>query len=549
MYIYIYIYIYKESNCTTMEEFLRVVANLNVTLDKDFREIVLALTQELLFDVIKDMIHNGNPDEGFLKDQEWAKVIETCLEFDCFDVFEMLLNEGVRPDVVIPGEFIPSPQDDHLLQVAVKTGQYEEVHHLLMKDVNVNKALDHHSHRFDEYSPKHCRSIMCPVFRKDDPEMMKLLLQVYDQSCNWDGKCTLSMACHMGAVKCALSLLKDPEYDKHVNLAHVRLHHIPFNKTTLLPILYDMGVKKGIYTSDDLGVCLHAAANCKITIRGSAVYMASIAGYIEMLLSLGAPVNFEVNGKTPLDILLHPILVFDTGRACFGTFAKALSLLLHHGARAQLKFVNCFIFSLFITVIFIHRTEHPSLSGGVLAFFFEMISLFRKDEFSKQILGSESPSPSGKPKWFEKFLYWPNYERLSKSVIYWSDYSSLLDAIKVCVLDLDIYEYGFECALGDVFRGNRSLHYSLRYRFDCQSLLAWTLMSIWPHERHQKYIEMLHGTAKEEQHAEICQHFPFDRSLKDLARVAVLSTLCLPRSVSAKKLPIPRSLQEYLCLQ
>ena len=526
-----------------MEELLRAVADLKVTLDKDFREIVLALTQEP-FDVIKDMIHNENPDEGFLKDKDWAIVMDTCLKFDRFSVFEMLLDEGVRPDVVIPGQFCMSTHDRALLQVAVAAGKHAAVQLLLRKNVNVNKVLEH-THQPHVYSPMHCRSIMCPVFSNDDPEMMKLLLDRYDQSCNWDGKCTLYMACITGATKCALSLLKNLQYKEHVNLSDVRLHHIPIFETTLLPILYYMGVKKDIYTSDDLGECLHADINC----LDSPIQEPFIADDIELLLGLGAPVNFEVNGKTPLDSLLQRsinVTDLDTEKALVGTLPKAVSLLLHHGARAQFKSVNAFLFSLFLIVLVIHRKGHlrPVLQEP-LNFFFKMISLFRKDEFSKQILGSQSPSTSQNQQYFETFLDCPHYETLFKTIVCQSDCSSLLGAIKVCVLDLDITD--FVHTLSNIIRIPRSVFCT--DRCDCQSLFDWTLMCIWPHKVHQTYIQKLHDSVSTDQCPEIYEHFPFDRSLKDLARVSILSTLCFPRSVSARKLPIPQSVQEYLCLQ
>ena len=541
-------------NFTTIEELLRAVASLGLDdgdedlytlMDKDFCKIQLALLHELPLTVIKDIIHNGNPDEGFSKDQQWAFVMTLCLFLDRLDVFEMLLDEGVRPDLIIPGQLIINKYDTPLLHSAVGTGNYAAVQLLLRKNANVNKVLEH-PHRPDVYSPKHCRSIMCTVFSNDDPGMMKLLLERYDQSCNWDGKCTLSMACHKGAEKCALSLLKKTEYKEHVNLSDVRLHHIPFNKTTLLPILYDMGVKKGIYTPNDLGECLwYADANC----LDSPIQEPFIADDVELLLGLGAPVNFEVDGHTPLDLLLQPIILtkHDVQRPLFRTLPKAVSLLFHHGARAQFKFVNAFLFSVFVHVILIHRKKHPVLLEEVLDFFFKMISLLWKDEFSKQIVGSQSPSPSPIEERFEWFLGQPCYKTLCESIICRSDCSSLLGATKVCVLDLDITEPIFKHSLSNIFCVPRPV--SCTDRCDCQSLFAWTLMSISPHKKHQTYIQMLHDSASKDQCAKICQHFPFDRSLKDLARVSVLSTLHLPRSVSAKKLPIPRSLQEYLCLQ
>ena len=506
-----------------MEEFLRAVADLNVTLDKDFREIVLALAQELPFDVIKDMIHNGNPDEGFLKDQEWAIVLATCLKFDRLDVFEMLLDEGVKPDLVIPGQFMILRYDTVLLQTAVATRKYAMVELLLRRNANVNTVLEH-SHKGHMYPPMHCwsinhithcRSIMCPVFSNDDPEMMKLLLEGYDQSCNWDGKCTLYMACRKRAVKCALSLVKNQQYKEHVNLSDTLLYQLPLNKATLLPILYDMGVKEGIYTPDDLGKCLNADAKKSYLLTQEPC----IAGDIELLLSLGAPVNFKVNGQTPLDVLIQPIIVINHNlqKALFGYLPKAVSLLFHHGAKVQFRFVNCFLFSSLITAMLIHKHKHPELLEEALDFFFKMIFLFRKNEFSKHILGSQSPSPSPTPnhKGFEMFLGKACHKKHCESTICRSDCSSLLGAFRVCLLDLD--EIGFVIAY--------TLYNSVRYpssgicsdRCDCQSLFACTLMCLWPHKEHQEYIQMLHDSVSKDQCAKICQHFPFDRSLKDLA--------------------------------
>ena len=531
-----------------MEELLRAIAalgledgdeDINTLMDKDFCKIQVALLHELPLNVIKDMIHNRNPDEGFSKDQQWAIVMSICLFLDRLDVFEMLLDEGVRPDLIIPGQLLTNKCDTPLLHSAVATGNYAAVQLLLRKNANVNKVMEHPRELY-MYAPMHCQSIMCPVFSNDDPEMMKLILEGYDRSCNWDGKCTLYMACHKGATKCVLSLLKNPEYKEHVNLADVRLHHIPSNKATLLPILYDMGVKEGIYTPNDLGECLHADAYC----RDLPIQAPFLDGDIELLLSLGAPVNLKVDGFTPLDTFLKSILWDDIQKALFGTLPKAVSVLLHHGARAQFKIVNNFLGTLFLDVIFVHRTEHPDLSEEILNFFFKMVFLLRKDEFSKQILGSQSPNPSTSQERFEMFLEQPCYKTLCESQ---SECSSLLGAIKVCVLDFVDTDIDFECALSEMIRVPRSVFCT--NRCNCQSLFAWTLMSIWQHKKHQRYIQMLHDSASKDQCAKICQHFPFDRSLKDLARVSILSSLHLPRSVSAKKLTIPQSLQEYLCLQ
>ena len=488
---------------------------------------------------------SDNFDQHFSDLQQW-ELINSAVVTHRSDILKMLLEKGISPN--IKGLKSRWHGEMSLLQNVIQESSGEsspEMLRLLCNyNVNINN-ISEHGHSFKFIS--HCKSAMCCVFQYDNPDMMKLLIEDYDITYNWNGTCTLYMACKLGAYKCAQVLFEDTKYREHVNLSEISLYEVMYNKANLLPVLYEAGVQEGVFTPDDLGFCIWEL------VRNMCRYGDDLADDIEILLNFGSPTNYtagllsttSATSKVTINIL--ELLLENTCSKVYGhqldSFAGAVYLLFLHGAMAKSSVVNEYLLYFFYNVLRNHQDEFTLSSNEAKTLFLCTMHTTYSKKFSKQI---EGPSTTRKQT--------PNLAILSDSngnipstLLEPSDQPQcfpLKQAIRLAILNIDFKEWSLEEILKDVLANHAK-------ECSCLSYAIRTWLPVWPHKEYQEFIKKVLNEIKEEpgtQSNALDQYKPHCRSLKELTRIVIFNSLCLPRTVAIESLIVPNTLKQYLCL-
>ena len=483
---------------------------------------------------------SDNYNQHFTDLQQW-ELINSAVVMRRSDILKALLDRGINPNIKgFKGTWWP---EISILQSVVEESSPEMLRLLCSYNVNANNVSKHdHPLGFEHISD--CKSIMCCVFQKDDPDMMKLLIKDYNVIHNWDGTCALYMACKLGAYKCAQLLLEDSDYREHVNLSEVSLYETMINKSQMIPLLYEAGVKEGLYTPNDLGFCLYEI----IRDRDYKNQALDLADDINMLLSLGAPVDYDagfLNKKTVLDVLLKPMYIF-TSQHAMKVMVRAVSLLLMHGAKAKFSIVNEYLYSMYIRVIQIHKYEDVEATSNIATLFVNMMHALYNKEFSEQIEGPSTITT------VHHGLALPSDSNMFASILQkHTDQPQCIlikQAIRFAVLNID-----WPIQYSSVFFVE-----NLMQECSCLSYLVRFWLPVWPHTEYQQFLKEVHNMKEQEeqeqeggsetQHDELSWDIPYLRSLKELTRVALFSSLCLPRTVAVEGILLPNALKQYVCL-
>ena len=450
------------------------------------------------------------------------------IHFDDPCMFVRWFENGMSPDVFTQRL---SSRKVSLLRLAVGRKSYNVIKVLLDNDVNINLVPDNASPMFARPDSSR-RSIMCSVLEDDDPTLMELLLPKYDRNYNWEGKSLLYMACQLGAYRCAEVLLQ--RYRGDTNLAEISVRDDMRNKAMIISVL--CRTEGAVYTTDDLGFCLKEAVNSRNASGNSSLYNqyeGDRTDYVNLLLTCGANVNLELPSSrgnvTPLEELLY--LPKFPGPPQFHRFVeKALSLLLSHGSIANWPHVNIMLSCYLFGVICLHEEE-------IRLFFLSIMSKLYSKEHFKQIKGPMVDCEIG-----QRSSEWSTLLQAEDT-----DVSSVSKQKTDCLLNLEIIRLA-------ILYLNIDFH--IHYYFfkvprycRCRKYFLGLFVSTLKDSDYQEFIKAIPTDNPYRCHrldAVRCSNL---RSLKERTRATILNSLCLPRSLSIKELPLPQCLQAYLCLK
>ena len=434
-------------------------------------------------------------------------------------LFVWLFEIGISPDFftqLVPFSFVS------LLEEAVHKKSHDVIKVLMDNDVNFNEGEGY----------LRCHGIMCLVLLNDNPTLMELFLPKYDRSRNNEGKSLLYKACQFGAYRCAEVLLQRHRGD--TNLAEISFSDCMKNRAMVISVL--CRAEGAVYTPDELGFCLLEALDWKNVYGNKRSlydhYEEDRIGYIDLLLSCGANVNLEspcsTGNVTPLEQLMSP--TYGLLKTCPPSLLeKALSLLLFHGSIAHWQRLNQFLSGQFYNVMCRHDIS--------LSFLSIMSTLYSKEHF-KQIKGPMVDCEIG-----QRSSEWSTL--LQEEVRH---VSSKNEQKKGCILNPEIIRLAFLYL--DINVVGFSLCYPPTLSTHCTcmkyglSLLASTL-------KYSDYQKFIRRTFYEKYSYTVLHALQLSdmRSLKDRTRAIIINSLCRPRALSIKELPLPQCLQAYLCLK
>ena len=508
--------------------------------DNSVRILKRAITRNKTLNEIEHMItglHLSSVqfNQEFAIPQQWD-LINSAVEAHRADVVRMLLDRGLSPD--IRGSKVLQRREISLLQSAIQQSSHEVLRVLCSFNVKVNNICKHeHPAGFEGLSD--CKSAMCCVFQKDDPDMMKLLFDDYDRSFNWTGKSVLYMACTLRAVKCSAVLLDDVKYIEHVSLEGVEQQDNFLNDLKAVPQLYDVGKRKKLSledTRDNLYKILHKRDNTQ--------QEEDWADHVNKIPSLRAlPGPGDVNHlKSPLRTLLKSF-----GRSppvLHDMIIRRVSLFVLHGGTVHCSVVNDYLLPIFYEVVKENSYGNERLQKTE-KLFFNVVSVLYNKTNSKQII----PSVLTKEE-VNDFELTQNHYMVICELFNQGDHpscASIREAFRLAILNLDIR---FSQVEKTMFHDD---HYEPLGDCRYMSHMVKIYLLIWPHSQYQRFLKkiQLSDITDKQVVAIICglsKCLPQCRSLQDLTRAVILNNLCLPRTVTVERLMLLKALQDYVCL-
>ena len=515
--------------------------------DNSVRILKRAITRNKTLNEIEHMItglHLSSVqfNQEFAIPQQWD-LINSAVEAHRADVVRMLLDRGISPD--IRGSKVLQRREISLFQSAIRQSSPEVLRVLCSFNVKVNNICKHeHPAGFEGLSD--CKSAMCCVFQKDDPDMMKLLFDDYDRSFNWTGKSVLYMACTLRAVKCSAVLLDDVKYIEHVNLEGIEQQDNFLNELKAVPQLCEGGKKENLSLKDISGKhneILHERDN---------IQHEASAEHVNKLPTLTAfPGPKDINHLkeiSPLRILLKSFL--GSPPVLHDIIIRKMSLFVLHGGMVHCSVVNDYLRPIFYNAVK-EQGENPERLQKQKRFFINVVSVLYNKKYSKQII----PSPVTKEEVDDFKLTQSHYTVICELFNQGNHPScaSIKEDFRLAILNLDIRFSQVQITL---FRGkDYDPLFECSYMCgDCSymSHMVKIYLLIWPHAKYQQFLKKLQlfHTDDEQVVAKICglsYCLAQCRSLKELTRAVILNNLCLPRTVTVARL-MPKTLQDYVCL-
>ena len=418
--------------------------------------------------------------------------------------------------------------DASLLEEAIFRNSYDVLKVLLDNKVNVNDMTNPKLKDDPDFC---CQSIMSLVLQDDDPTLMELFLPKYERRYNWEGKSLLYMACQLGAFRCVEVLLQRHRGD--ANLAEISFNDRMKNKAMIISLL--CRTEGAVYTPDDLGFCLKQAVSARYIFGHCSLfnrYEGDRLDYVNLLLTCGANVNLEFPSITENFTSLEELLYLPGPPQTNRFVENALSLLLCHGAIANWQSINIMLFWKLIGVIYGHEQEEMRL-----LFLSIMSKLYSKEHFT-QIKGPMVDCEIG-----QRSSEWSTL--LQAEV---RDVSSKSEQKNDCILNPEIIRLGIlylDISVRTLLRYERKWEINCRCRKYYISLVVSTLK----HSDYQEFIKEILSDNEGRFHWLDAVQFSNPRSLKESTRATILNSLCFPRSLSIKELPLPKCLEAYLCLK
>ena len=545
-----------------------------------FKRIIKAIRENVTIAQLQDILEMACSDtslsECFPLQAQWD-LICAALEENRGDILEVLLQTGISPDIRCPKGFYNSGIT--ALQMAANLGVLDLVKILLYHKANVNVGKLIHESMFGHSthpSMRHpnCENALVVAFWQHNPVLMKLLLPGYDPSCIPDGKSPLYLAFRARAIKCITSLLTDPELQTVIDPSEVPLNFGYVTGQNLIPMLYEVGCRQGVYSSDDLnrflsdithipntgtcsclgyGACIgrrNRSCPCKARNLGTHFHC-NLEELMATLLDLGADVNFTSpeTKTTPLEGVLKAIYFKTDSDIVKG----ATCLLLNHKATARFSVVNGFFLHLCTIMLQSAQVNTEQIANYVMPkgsldeiehvakYILDMMCLLHEADNLKLIKGWCSRGCD------QEYLE-PDYETIRDICCITSDEPPLSqkveEAIRLIVLNVDI---SFTELIKSILKPGSQCP-EARYMFLVQ------ITSVLPHTAYQLMVRKVHMVKDSEavnkvQNHTLSQHFPSVRSLVQLTRATVLEYLPYPRTISSEALGLPMVLQRYVCLK
>ena len=509
----------------------------------------------LIQDIIeKAEVTNENFVKGFIPRLQW-EIVFTALKGNRGDVLEMLLHKGISPDITCP------EGTEHAgataLQIAADLENLELVKILLNHKANVMAGTALYTNEF-AYShifrmfPPECRNALSIAFAKDNSALMKLLIAGYDRSYLPNGKSFLYLAFRARASECVTSLLKDPEIQTRFDQFEVPLAFGYLPGMNVTSMLYEAGLKQGVYTPDDLGLCLSEVTRntqwkpcfcpCR-PLRNS--LRPDLVEIIDVLIELGANVNFESSSKntTPLEGLLGIQYMEADSHIVY----QATSTLLLHGATTRFEYMNKFFLDIFANIL--HGSCYDS--DKVANYYLCMRSLLYSQKYSAQIKC-----------WPIKgtITAFPVTKMASKTGLLLNTEFSLCqnvtETIRLTTLDLEIDFSTFHQSMPEPCLRNYAVQETLPGALEGFHTFLLYRMAVLPQSEYQSSASQVHQWVDSVTEPQLKSKttylghcFPLIRSLKELSRVTILENLQFPKSIFAESLRLPSLLHKYVCLE
>ena len=538
--------------------------DVSLTNELSFQRIIEAIRANTTLALLKKVIemecsNNANLSELLTLQSQWDLIV-AAVRADRGDALEVLLQKGISPDIKDPSKYFCLTA----LQLAAELERLDLVKILLGHKANVNvgklihKSMFGHSTHPSMRHPN-CENAMVVAFWHDNPVLMKLLLPGYDPSCIPDGKSPLYLAFRARAIKCITSLLTDPELQTVIDPSEVPLNFGFVSGQNLIPMLYEVGCRQGVYSSDDLnrflsdithipntgtcsclgyGPCIgrrNRSCPCKARNLGTHFHC-KLEELMATLLDLGADVNFTSpeTKTTPLEGVLKAIY-FKTDS---DTVKGATCFLLNHKATARFSVVNGFFLHLCTTML---QSAHVYAMQHIDYYILDMMHLLHAPDNLKLIKGWRS-------RICDQEYPEPDHETIRDICCITRDESPLSqkveEAIRLLVLNVDI---SFTELIKSVFKPGTQCPEE-RYMFLVQ------ITSVLPHKAYQLMVRKVHMVKDSEavnkvQNQTLSQHFPSVPPLVQLTRATVLKYLPFPRTISSEALGLPMVLQRYVCLK
>ena len=543
-----------------------------------FKRIIKAIRENVTIAQLQDILETTCSDtslsECFPLQAQWD-LICAALEENRGDILEVLLQTGISPDIRCPKGFYNSGIT--ALQMAANLGVLDLVKILLYHKANVNVGKLIHESMFGHSthpSMRHpnCENALVVAFWQHNPVLMKLLLPGYDPSCFPNGKSPLHLAFRARAIKCITSLLTDPELQTVIDPSEVPLNFGYVTGQNLIPMLYEVGCRQGVYSSDDLnrflsdithiqntgtcsclgyGACIgRRNRSCPFKARNLGTHFhLKLEELMATLLDLGADVNFTSpeTKTTPLEGVLKAIYFKTDSDIVKG----ATCLLLNHKATARFSVVNGFFLHLCTIMLQSAQVDTEQIrlyvmltlneTEQVAKYILDMMCLLHAPDNLKLIKGSRS-------RICDQEYPEPDNETIRDICCITSDDPPLSrkveEAIRLIVLNVDI---SFTELIKSVLKRGSQCR-EARYMFLVQ------ITSVLPHTAYQLMAHKVHmvkdSEASNKVRAQaISQHFLSFPSLKQLTRVTILDRLPFPRTISSEALGLPKVLQSYVCLK
>ena len=510
--------------------------------------ITKAIRENLSLVHLKDVLGTASQDkslgECFPLHSQWELVL-AALEVNRGDVLELLLKNGISPDITCPeGQ---RNAGITALQMAAELEQLDLVKILMDHGANVNtgKALYAQKIRYRTLSdmfPHSCENALYIALGKDHPPLMKLLLPGYDPSYRPKGKSPLYLACKATATQCITCLLQDPDIKTNID---VPLRFGYYKQINVVPILYEEGCRQEVYSSYDLGLCLSDVTQVTHTSscpHGGRALRKSLRSDLEeminMLVELGADVNFKSahDKPTPLEGLLNTVYL----KADSNVVRRAIHTLQNHGATVKFNVVNNF----FIRNCGIMLHSSPEECEDIAKHLLEVMSHMYNVQNADLVIGWPSRPDSTFQEPDDKYI--KNMCTVGDIIAPLSP--TVEQAIRSIILNVPM-------TFADFIHSPCSCipHRTLP---ECpQGCITFLVQrtSILPHRAYQlvanKVLIVMDNEAVTERKCEtVMEHFPLVCSLKSLSHVTILENLSFPRTITVEKLLLPKILQNYVCL-
>ena len=492
-------------------------------------DLIEAIYEEKEFADIEGMIESGITTQ-FPKTLHWD-LIASSLRKSRSDVLELLLEKGLDPNYNCTYPVCRKDYGISALAFAVDLGNLEAVHILLRYQAEVDR--DEHSSTdigSSSVPPLHhsYQNALEVALRKDDIELVKLLIDRYHLSRFQEERSAFYLACSSGAVKCVKFLLNDPTYESFVNLFEIPLHLGIEHGGKLIRILYERGSRERIYSPMALGECLHLLLQRHTFRKGNPLlgFPADLPDTIKTLLELGTSANYVdlARGNTPLETALtnhweNKDVLLDI-----------ITLLLSHGSTARINKVCSFLANTLRPALVHHFYNPLSTRHDAVVFLFTATATFEK--YLSQILHDPTPCLLDRPRSLDFSQMRRGRDLLQPPACpEYASCNTIQEATRLVVVSFGTKELLFFSNISHIIP-----------RCSCQHFPEKTLLSVWPHKNYQKFLDSTN-------HLQVPHvHVPRVRSLKALVRVTLFSCLKRPRDVSVASLRLPKILKNFVCL-